>query len=479
MALTQGIQQKQSQTLSMTPELQQSLKMLQLSSQDLAEFLMSELEKNPLLVEDEGESYVQAPQEQDSSQSDLTEIAENRDLNSNNDSLDYDFSQTWQNGEITSGGKGGYIDGDMEFDRTLEGEVDFRQKLIQDFFLDVEETSKRILGVYMIDFLDDAGYFIGDIHDIATNFGCDYQDVEDILHSLQRLEPAGIFARSLSECLCLQLEDKGRLDPCIFTLISNLELLGMNKYDILMDLCDVNFEELEEMIAEVKGLNPKPAAGYMIKEMTPTQPDVFITKRNDDGFGIEVNSAALPKVLADRRYYTEVSSMTKDKEAKKYITQNWQNANFITKALAQRADTMLKTAAAIVKYQEDFFKYGIKYLKPLTLAQIAEEIGMHESTVSRVTSNKYMQTPRGSFEMKYFFISGVGGVAGDVASTSVKETIKEIIKAEDIEKPFSDDFIGKELKKRGTQISRRTVMKYREAMEIPSSYDRKKLFRLH
>jgi RNA polymerase sigma-54 factor len=200
---------------------------------------------------------------------------------------------------------------------------------------------------------------------------------------------------------------------------------------------------------------------------------VLITKKDDGSFGVEINNAALPRVLVDKKYYTEVTAGTKDKEEKKYLSQKWQSANFIVRALEQRAETMLKTSAAIVKYQNEFFRFGIKYLKPLTLAQIAAEIEMHESTISRVTSNKYMQTPRGNFEMKYFFTSGVSNSGGEVASTSVKEMIREMIAAEDHKKPLSDDALTKMLGKKGIKISRRTVMKYREAMGIESSYERK------
>ena len=227
------------------------------------------------------------------------------------------------------------------------------------------------------------------------------------------------------------------------------------------------------MVFEIKALNPKPALGFVKRELTPGQPDVYVKQKEDGSFFVELNNAALPKVLVNKKYYQDVSLKLKDKQEKAFVKNNFNSANFLVKALDQRANTMVKTSAAIVKFQAEFFQYGIKYLKPLTLSQIAEEIGMHESTISRVTSNKFMVTPRGSFEMKYFFTSGVSNMGGEVASTSVKENIKEIIKEENRDKPMSDDAITLVLKKKGVNISRRTVMKYREALRIPSSYERK------
>ena len=468
MALTQGLQQKQTQTLAMTSEIQQSLKMLQLSSLDLSEVIYNELDKNPLLMIDEGESVESGAKTQDYTSSDLTELSKNREIEDNK-ALDY--QNDWS--DVGSGGSRSFEDYDDEFDRTISGEKDLREYLLEQFYIDVESDFDRNIANYMIDFLDEAGYFAGNVSEIAENLGATEQEVEQVLSKLQKLEPSGIFARNLAECLKIQLAERDRLDPAMFTLVMNLEALALRKFDILMDLCGVDQEDLIDMVEEIKGLNPKPALGYAKKELTPGQPDIFIKRMEDGSFAVELNNAALPKVLVNKTYYQEVSEKVRDKEEKKYLKANLNSASFIVRALDQRANTMLKTASAIVKFQEDFFKHGVKYLKPLTLSQIATEIGMHESTISRVTSNKFMVTPRGSFEMKYFFTSGVSNSGGEVASTSVKETIKEIIDSEDRAKPLSDDEITKMLQKRGVKISRRTVMKYREAMGVPSSYDRK------
>ncbi len=469
MALQQGLQQRQSQNMAMTAQLQQSLKMLQMSTMDLSEIINSELDRNPLLAVDNGESSEVSNASTDKSSSDLTELGGNRD-SFDNDSLDY--KNNWD--DI---GKGGDLkfenNSEYDLEDIISDEKDLRTSLIEQFYIDVADDYERHIGLVLLDYLDDAGYFNGDLEEISINLGCMQTDVEKVLGHLQKLEPSGIFARNLAECLQIQLEDKNRLDPCMFVLLKNLELLGMRKFDILQDLCGVDEEELEEMVLEIRALNPKPALGFARKELTPGQPDIFVKKNEKGEFAVELNNAALPKLLVNKKYYQEVAALVRNKDEKKYLKTNLSSANFLAKALDQRANTMLKTAAAIVKFQQEFFEYGIKYLKPLTLAQIAEEIGMHESTISRVTSNKHMITPRGAFEMKYFFKSGVSNSGGEVASTSVKELIKDIIKNENREKPLSDDNITIMLKQKGMNISRRTVMKYREAMQIPSSYERK------
>ncbi len=467
--LAQNIGQKQVQSLAMTQALQQSLKMLQMSSIDLSAMISAELDKNPFLQSDEGSSEEMVLSNTDHSSTDLTELKSD----SSSDVIDYDYSSSYEN--ATTGGNRNFDDNEgFEIGSLLEDEKDLRQDLTEQLYINVIDDQTRKIGLYMMDFLDDAGYFTGDIAEIAESLGIEKEQVEETLKELQQLEPSGIFARNLEECLRIQLEDKNRLDPCMFTLLSNLQMLGLRRFDTLMGLCGVDEEELEEMISEIKSCNPKPALGYNKKEYAPAQPDIYIRRKSDGTFTVELNNGALPKVLVNKRYYEEVADKAAGKTEKQFMRENIASANFIVRALDSRANTMVKTAAAIVRHQEEFFKYGIKYLKPLTLAQIADEVGLHESTISRVTTAKYMQTPRGSFEMKYFFTSGVANAGGEVASTSVKEQIKEMLEKEDKNSPLSDDVIAKLLAKRGVKISRRTVMKYREAMGIASSYERKK-----
>lgn len=465
--LAQNIGQKQTQNLAMTQALQQSLKMLQMSSLDLSAVIAAELDKNPFLSSDEGSSEEFEAVKTDHSDTDLTELKSDN----SEEVLDYDYSSAYDN--VNSGTRN-FEDNDFEIGSTLEDEKDLRQDLTEQFYMNVHDDETRKIGVYMMDFIDDAGYFTGKIADIAENLGVEEERIEEVLKELQKLEPSGVFARNLEECIRIQLEDKNRLDPAMFILLSNLQMLGLRRYDTLMSLCDVTEEDLEDMIADIKSCNPKPALGYNKKEYTPAQPDIFIRRKSDGAFAVELNNAALPKVLVNKKYYTEVSGAVAKKEEKQYLRENLATANFLVKAMDSRANTMVKTAAAIVRHQEEFFKFGIKYLKPLTLAQIAEEVELHESTISRVTTQKYMQTPRGSFEMKYFFTSGLSNSGGEVASTSVKESIREMIAAEDTNNPLSDDNITKMLGKKGVKISRRTVMKYREALGIASSYNRKK-----
>ena len=466
--LAQNIGQKQVQSLAMTQALQQSLKMLQMNSIDLAAVISTELENNPFLQSDEGSSEEVIATNNEHSSTDLTELKSENSA----DVIDYDYSSTYE--PSGTGGNRNFEDADFEVGAFLEDEKDLRQDLSEQFYINVTDAETRMIGLYMLDFLDDSGYFTGKISEIAVNLGIEEDQVEDTLKELQKLEPCGVFARTLEECLRIQLEEKDRLDPCMFTLLSNLQMLGLRRFDTLMSLCNVDEEELEQMIAEIKACNPKPALGYNKREYAPAQPDIYIRSKTDGGYSVELNNAALPKVLVNKRYYEEVADKASGKTEKQFMRENLASANFIVRALDSRANTMVKTAAAIVRHQEEFFKFGIKYLKPLTLSQIADEVGLHESTISRVTTQKFMQTPRGSFEMKYFFTSGVSNSGGEVASTSVKEIIREMIEKEDKNNPLSDDNIGKLLGKRGVKISRRTVMKYREAMGAASSYERKK-----
>ena len=465
--LAQNIGQKQVQSLAMTQALQQSLKMLQMSSIDLSAMINAELDKNPFLTDEDGSSEQAIATNNEHSSTDLTELKSDNSA----DVIDHDYSSAYEN---STGGNRNFDDNEFEIGSLLEDEKDLRQDLTEQLCLNITDNQTRMIGIYMMDFLDDAGYFTGNIKEIAANLGIEEGQVEETLKELQKLEPAGIFARTLEECLRIQLADKDRLDPCMFTLLSNLQLLGLRRFDTLMGVCGVDEEELEDMIAEIKSCNPKPALGYNKKEYAPAQPDVYIKRKADGAFSVELNNGALPKVLVNKRYYEEVADKAAGKQEKQFMRENMASANFMVRALDSRANTMVKTAAAIVRHQEEFFKFGIKYLKPLTLAQIADEVGLHESTISRVTTAKYMQTPRGSFEMKYFFTSGVSNAGGEVASTSVKEQIKEMVEKEDKNSPLSDDVLAKNLAKRGVKISRRTVMKYREAMGVASSYERKK-----
>ncbi|MFP4314065.1 MAG: RNA polymerase factor sigma-54, partial [Alphaproteobacteria bacterium] len=310
--------------------------------------------------------------------------------------------------------------------------------------------------------------------------GCKEERIERLLDKMKGFDPTGIFASGLSECLALQLEEKGSLDTYMRTLLDNLDMIANYEHKKLADLIDVNETYLADMIEEIRALNPKPASEFEHLVVQTAVPDVLmkrLPKNLGGGWRVELNYETLPKVLINQEYYAEIKEASgKDKASKEYITQQMNNASWLVKAMDQRAKTILKVASEIIEEQDAFFNYGIEFLRPMKLSDIAEKIDMHESTVSRVTTNKYIGTPRGLFELKFFFTTGVGGDDGGLAhsSESIKARIKGLIDAEDPKKILSDDKLVELLKSEGIDVARRTVAKYREAMHIGSSVQRRK-----
>jgi RNA polymerase sigma-54 factor len=346
--------------------------------------------------------------------------------------------------------------------------------LLAQLSLDLADPVDRMIGAHLVDMVDDGGYLRGELADIAERLGCSVDRVEETLHLLQRFDPPGVFARSLPECLALQLRDRNRLDPAMQALLDNLPLLASRNAPALMQICGVDSEDLAEMVAELKALNPRPGFAFDTSAAEPVIPDVLVRPQGG-GWAIELNSETLPRVLVNNRYYAEVSGAARSKAERDYLAERYQQANWLVKALHQRATTILKVATEIVRQQEGFFRHGVQHLRPLVLRDIATAIEMHESTVSRVTSNKYMATPRGIFELKYFFTSAIAAASGGEAlsAEAVRFRIKGLIEAE-ADGVLSDDRIVEILLKEGIDIARRTVAKYREAMRIPSSVQRRR-----
>jgi RNA polymerase sigma-54 factor len=299
--------------------------------------------------------------------------------------------------------------------------------------------------------------------------------VEATLTKLQRFDPPGIFARDLAECLTLQLKDRNRFDPAMQALLANLPLLAGRDAPGLMRLCGVDAEDLAQMVAELRALNPKPGLAFDTTSAQPIVPDVLVRPQGA-GWTVELNNDTLPRVLVNNRYYAEISSAARSKAERDYLVDRYQQANWLAKALHQRATTILKVATEIVRQQEGFFRHGVRHLRPLVLRDIAEAIGMHESTVSRVTSGKYMATPRGIYELKYFFTAAIAAATAGGAALSaeaVRFRIKALVEAE-ADEVLSDDRIVEILLAEGIDIARRTVAKYREALRIPSSVQRRR-----
>ena len=342
--------------------------------------------------------------------------------------------------------------------------------------MELDDPVDRMIGIHLIDMLDEAGYLAGDLAALAGLLGCAAERVEETLTRVQRFEPPGIFTRSLQECLALQLADRNRLDPAMAALLENLELLAERDGDRLKTLCGVDDEDLAEMVAEIKALNPKPALDFEHLVADPVVPDILMRPHPKGGWQLELNSDTLPRVLANGDYYARVVAKCRNKADKDYITERFQTASWLVKSLDQRANTILKVSSEIVRRQDAFFRKGVQHLRPLILRDVAEEIEMHESTVSRATSNKYIATPRGTYELKYFFTTSIAGTTGgDVHSAeAVRDRIKRLIDAEEFSRMLSDDAIVDLLRRDGIEIARRTVAKYREVMRIPSSVQRRR-----
>jgi RNA polymerase sigma-54 factor len=473
-----------SQSLVMTPQLQQAIKLLQMSNLELASYLESEIEKNPLLEKAEGESPEREAGENDRVEDDgddsklAADQALKRDLpqesGMNDDSSD-EASWNLSASSRTAGSSAAYDDA-REQESTLEGEPSLREHLMRQMHLDLSDEAERLIAYTLMDLLDEAGYLQADLNVVSQQLGCELARLETVLAKLQKLEPTGIFARNLAECLTLQLKEKGRFDPAMQALLQHLNLLAAREKEKLMKLCGVDAEDFAQMVGEIRALNPKPALTFD-HDVAPTViPDILMRASAQGGWIIELNQETLPKVLINESYLTRVKDRAIKREDKDYLSERLQSANWLVKALHQRASTILKVASEIVRQQDMFFQHGVEFLKPMTLRDIANVIGMHESTVSRVTSNKYIATPRGMFELKYFFSVSIQGCAGLAAHSaeSVRHRIKALIDEESTAKVLSDDALVTILKREGVEIARRTVAKYREAMHIASSAQRRR-----
>ncbi|MBN8520640.1 MAG: RNA polymerase factor sigma-54 [Alphaproteobacteria bacterium] len=486
--ISQRLDLRQSQNLVMTPQLQQAIKLLQLSNLELAEFIESEIAQNPLLEKKEPESGDQS--ETPDTSTDGREEGSSDDMQSEFDSAwdgetepqadktKPDFDPGSANAEIGAGGSRSFDTLDDAFENSLARPETLREHLINQVHTAFDDPRDRLISAMIVDMIDEAGYVRMNIDELVQKLSAPPERVETILAVMKTFDPSGIFARDLKECLSLQLEDQGKCDAPMRILLDHLNLLADHNHGELARRCGVNETYLQDMISDIKSLNPKPAAHFEHSVVQTIVPDVLmkrLPKNLGGGWRVELNSDTLPRVLINNEYYTEVAQVTKDKQAREYITTQMNSANWLIKALDQRAQTILKVAGEIVEQQDAFFNYGIEFLKPLILKDIAQVIDMHESTVSRVTSNKYIGTPRGIFELKYFFSTALVSEDGTVTSAeSVKVRIRTLIDSETVDTILSDDDIVDILKKEGIDLARRTVAKYREGMHIPSSVQRRK-----
>jgi RNA polymerase sigma-54 factor len=500
MALTQRLQIRQSQALVMTPQLMQAIKLLQLSNLDLVAYVEAELERNPLL--DRGAEDERAPAETGPEQAqdnpppdgEIWTAASDSEPSRNaiEDALDTRTEDVFPDdaeisrpraaegpagySEWAAVGAGGRDDGEYNLEAFVPAETTLADWLREQLTLAIAVPAQRLIGQYLIDLVDEAGYINGDLEAAAEKLGTGIEDIERVLATLQSFDPPGICARNLAECLTLQLKEHNRFDPAMAALIARLDLLAKRDFAALKKICGVGDEDLVDMIAEIRRLNPKPGLAFGSAIVQPIVPDVFVRPGPDGGWIVELNSDTLPKVLVNQTYFAEVSATARRDTDKSYLAECLQSATWLVRALDQRARTILKVANEIVRQQDGFFARGVEHLRPLNLKTVAEAISMHESTVSRVTANKYMATSRGIFELKYFFTSAIAAAHGGEAHSAeaVRHRIKQLIDAETAAGVLSDDTIVDKLREAGIDIARRTVAKYREAMRIPSSVQRRR-----
>lgn len=522
----------------MTPQLQQAIKLLQLSNIELSNFVEQELEKNPLLDRDERADIPDMAAESadreradasgdtgadsggdgsgdtggDAGGDDGFSDADTGQLSLNDASpaseMDSGFEDMYPDdtgsdrtgaagaeGDATpaalggsdwsasggSGAGGAAPDSDLDLESRLTRDQTLHEFLTEQLDVSVFDPAKRLIGRFLIDCVDDAGYLrfedgIDGLADIAHRLGVALEDVEGMLTVMQGFEPTGVMARSLKECMALQLAEQDRLDPAMQCFLDNLELVARRDLAQLCKLCGVDEEDIRDMIAEIRALDPRPGLTFGGETAAPVVPDVFVRAAQGGGWTVELNTETLPRVLVNQQYYATVSGATQNKDDKLYLSDCLQSANWLVKSLDQRARTILKVSREIVRQQDGFFAHGVSHLRPLNLKTIADAIDMHESTVSRVTSNKFMATSRGVFELKYFFTSAISSTDGGDAHSAeaVRHRIRELIDSESPKKILSDDKIVEMLKLSGIDIARRTVAKYREAMNIPSSVERRR-----
>ncbi len=494
MAIAPKLQQRQTQSLVMTPQLQQAIKLLQLSNIELAAFVEEQLESNPLLERGTGDENRR--EEAAAARVALEEFKEvNMDApNAAAESLDapdHVIHEQSSSADIAAdvggavdwskAGSGGSFTSSSDFNPmdNVEAEITLRAHLTEQLGIDIKDDKERLIGTYLIDHVDENGYLRMTIEEAAERLNVSTARVQSVLTQLQTFEPTGVFSRDLKECLSLQLRDKNELDKPMQVLLDNLQLLAKHDLGKLMKLCDISKDALVEKITILKSLAPKPGLAFGGEVAAAIEPDVAIRETPQGGWAVELNSDTLPRVLINNRYFAEICGPNADEATKTFMTECQQNASWLVKSLDQRARTILKVATEIVRQQDGFFAYGIDNMRPLNLKTVAEAIDMHESTVSRVTSNKYMNTPRGLFEFKYFFTSGISSLDGgdDISAEAVRHKIKILIDEETDGKVKSDDKIVKMLRSQGIDVARRTVAKYRESLGIPSSVERRRILK--
>lgn len=504
MAISPSLQLRTSQSLVMTEQLQQSIKLLQLSALELSEFVDQEMEKNPFLSSEDASDEAPAATAAEEAPRDPEAVRPDSDTGemytrsldmsgaegtkgpapetSNEDiwggeTESHRFEETHGAGGGGADMEGGYVSDVIE--QRFSESPTLKQHLLEQVQVDFADAEQKFIAAYLIDLLDESGYLREDMSGLHEVLGCDAAQVAAALEQLRACDPAGVFAADLKDCLRLQLREQGKLTPAMETLTANLEVLAEANMKKLARLCGVPEQELSAMLAMLRMLDPRPGSHFGNEQVQTLVPDVMVRKLGASGWRVELNADVMPRLLVNRQYHADLAGRLKGKDDKKFLNEQLANASWLVKALDQRAQTLLKVASEIVRQQELFFEHGIRYMKPMTLRHIAEQVEVHESTVSRITCNKFMATPRGVFPLKYFFSSSLADAAeGEgTSSRTVMHMIKEMVGAESTGDVLSDDAIAEKLAEKGIEVARRTVVKYRKIMHIPSSVERRRQHR--
>ncbi|MEM7508471.1 MAG: RNA polymerase factor sigma-54 [Pseudomonadota bacterium] len=492
MVLGIRLEVRQSQQLVMTPQLQQAIKLLQMSNVELCDFVANEVETNPLLTLDDAPGLAAAPEEtappadstatddRVTAEGDLTLAADTFDTGGENlhdDSASDAAPDLAQPGPgdgwstVAAGGNHGFAEDGADFNATLADRPSLRQHLLDQIGQARADNVTRQIAALIAEDLDEHGFYRVELELLAARLSVSEAAVRPALELVQACDPTGVGARNLAECLSLQLAEQQLLTQPMQALLDHLDLLAKGQIPALCRACCVDRAALSAMLAELRALNPRPASAFHHETAETLIPDVFLRRAPWGGWQIELNSETLPRVLIDNHYAAELESGGED--AREFVSNCRNNANWLIKSLDQRARTILKVTTAIVRHQEAFFQEGITGLRPLTLKMVADEIEMHESTASRVTANKYISTERGIFELKFFFTNSIGP-DDSLSAEAVRHRVKALIDAEDPAKILSDDAIVDILQRDGIDIARRTVAKYRKSLQIPSSVDRRR-----
>lgn len=494
MALSPKLDFRQSQSLVMTPQLMQSIKLLQMTHIELSQFLEQEIEKNPLLdpADSENLDFSEERPESEDEKGDLSGDEDwfKTDAIDDAETLSSTFDSSLENifpddpaerfhahiegqrGTQTS--SHAFLDDD-DIDQMAEDRPSLSAHIAEQIALSFSNGVERLIAIALADALDENGYLRADHVALSQKLGVEPRSVEKVLQVLQSFDPPGVFARDLRECLTIQLEQKNLLTPAMTSLIDNLDLLGRRDFAALKKICGVEHAMILRMLREIQTLDPKPGALFEISVADAIIPDILVTLTREGDWAIELNPAALPRVIVNNRYYARVRKSATD-EDKVFLTESMQSARWLIRSLDQRARTILKVAQEIIKHQDPFLRKGVSFLKPLKLRAIANAVSMHESTISRVIAGKFIATPRGVFELRYFFTGAIASVTGESAhaAESVRHLIRQMIDTEKPDQVLSDDAIVKILKEDGVDIARRTVAKYRESMNIASSVQRRR-----